>query len=441
MRESVSAIFVCEDEIFSITRQNYLSVFPGYCAFPGGKVDKQDLASSAQEHELLKHHESRLVTALIREVEEELNYRIMDDIDNIKSIDMIAIAVTPEFNPYRFKNYYFRITLKSTVNFDVDPGEASSASWTRANELLARYKSAEVLAVPPAVKLFKEFERDIQFTHEVDLSLTHDPDTETPMIESIFGVKQFLPLSHTFPPANRTNCFLIGDEKSVLIDPSPKNDLELSKLLKHLEKYQVDEVFITHHHPDHHERAVEIAKNYNVKIGISTDSYERIRNKYGQDYFSDVEIVYYKEGDTLTHSLGQKVKVYEVPGHDEGQLALAPESLNWFLVGDLIQTVGTVVIGDDEGDMKKYFDSLEKVISLKPRFIIPSHGISLGGTNKLEMTLKHRKLRESQIKKLMNESKTEKEMLDIIYEGLDERLHKYALKTIHAHIEKINNET
>ncbi len=42
MREAVTVIFVHDDDIFIIKRQNYLRAFPGYYAFPGGKIDRED---------------------------------------------------------------------------------------------------------------------------------------------------------------------------------------------------------------------------------------------------------------------------------------------------------------------------------------------------------------------------------------------------------------
>jgi len=49
---------------------------------------------------------------------------------------------------------------------------------------------------------------------------------------------------------------------------------------------------------------------------------------------------------------------------DEGQLALMPENRAWCIVSDLYQGVGTVVIAAPEGNMRKYFASLRKVIDL-----------------------------------------------------------------------------
>ena len=93
--------------------------------------------------------------------------------------------------------------------------------------------------------------------------------------------------------------------------------------------------------------------------------------------------------------------------------------MKWFLVSDLIQTIGTVVIGDDEGDMKKYFSSLERVINFSPKVVLPSHGIAIGGVHKLEMTLKHRIFREGQIDKLWKEGRKESDILRIVYDNLE----------------------
>jgi glyoxylase-like metal-dependent hydrolase (beta-lactamase superfamily II)/8-oxo-dGTP pyrophosphatase MutT (NUDIX family) len=446
MKESVSAVFVTKSSVFFIKRQNYLSVFPGYYAAPGGKVDKTDSDCELVGSLWPKGINPKIFHALIREVKEELNYDLLEAIKSgvVLSIDDVGIAITPEFNPYRFKNYYFKITLTHEVPFDLDTNEAEFGEWNTPMGLHAKYIEGKVLAVPPAILLLKTLSANLQHAKTIDLSLPYDPEWEVPMIESLYGVRQFLPLSNTFPPANRTNAFIIGDGGSdapkLLIDPSPKDDAELKKFLRAVDKVGFDSLFLTHHHPDHYQFAREIALTYKVGMQLSLDTYSRIKNRSGDDYFDGIDLTFRKEGDIVTKSLGHDVRVYEVPGHDEGQLALAPENLNWFLVGDLIQTIGTVVIGAPEGDMKKYFQTLERVIALKPKNCIPSHGIIIGGTHKLEETLKHRKMREHQIIDLLREEKSIKDIIDVVYACLEVSLLPYALKTIEAHIKKINDE-
>lgn len=440
MRESVSAVFTTQDQIFFIKRQNYLAVFPGYYATPGGKVDTTDSTEPLAGDVWPKHISPQILHALIREVKEELNYDLLAEIEKgeVLSIDDIGIAITPEFNPYRFKNYYLKIMLKHPKEFDIDLNEVEFGEWNTPKNLVERYKAGNVLAVPPAVTLLKTFEQNPQHNTPIEMTLPHDPETEVPMIESIFGVRQYLPLSHTFPPANRTNAFIIGDEDQTkyLIDPSPRDEEELAKFLKSVNKVGFDKILITHHHPDHYEFSRDIALKYNVPMEMSQFTFTII----GPKYFEGIEVKLLKEGDVITKSLGHDVRVYEVPGHDEGQLAIAPDTMSWFLVGDLIQTIGTVVIGGPEGDMQKYFHSLKRVIDLNPKNLIPSHGIIIGGTNKLVETLKHRQEREDQIKELLSMGRNPQQILEVIYVGLKPDLLPYAMKTIEAHITKIHNE-
>ena len=440
MRESVSAVFVTQEEVYFIKRQNYLAVFPGYHATPGGKVDQTDPTTPLTNEIWPKHINPQILHALIREVKEELNYDLMEAVEcgEVESIHDIGLAITPEFNPYRFKNYYFKIKLKEKKIFAFDSAEVEYAEWSLPEALLERYQKGEMLAVPPAIMLLKSFIDDRELSRPINMTLPHDPLTEVPMIESICGVRQFLPLSNTFPPASRTNSFIIGDDGEIkyLIDPSPANEAELQKFIKSISKIGFDRIFITHHHPDHYEFSRDIAIQFKVPMEMSEYTYRKI----GTDYFKGIEVSFRKEGEILTKSLGKEVLIYEVPGHDEGQLALAPRSLNWFFAGDLIQTIGTVVIGDEEGDMKKYFASLERIIKLNPKTIIPSHGIIIGGTNKLTETLLHRKKREAQIVDLMRAGKNDDEILEVVYVGLKPELKPYALKTIYAHKKKIKDD-
>ena len=127
-----------------------------------------------------------------------------------------------------------------------------------------------------------------------------------------------------------------------------------------------------------------------------------------------------------------------MPGHDNGQLALMPTCGSWCIVGDLIQGIGTVVVSSKPyGSMSKYFNSLEKIISLKPEVIYPSHGIAMGGVFRLEKTYEHRLKREEKVAELLDKGFSEQQMLEQIYPGLDERLRPYALINIIGHIEKL----
>jgi len=102
--------------------------------------------------------------------------------------------------------------------------------------------------------------------------------------------------------------------------------------------------------------------------------------------------------------------------------------------------VGTVVVGGEEGNMKDYFESLKKVISLSPQCVIPSHGIALGGTNILQRTLEHRKLREKQILDLYLKQPDPSYILKTLYFDIPRHLHSYAMANIRSHLKKLEDE-
>lgn len=439
--DAVSIVITCGEEIFAIQRQNYLKAFPGYWAFPGGKVENND-EEFFVESVLTNSLDKKLFGAAVREGKEELGIDLAQEVlkGNVARIDVLGLAVTPDFNPFRFATTFFRFDLKEKYDFIVDRNEARLAKWMSSAELLKQYDRGHVLAVPPVIKVIETLGREPQVKSIPDLNFTYDSENHVPYIESLRSVRQLMPLSNTLPPATRTNAFLIGDEgPKVLVDPSPKDNEEYRKLKNTINLFGVHKILLTHHHPDHHERSITLAKEFNVPMMMSQDTYTRLTTKY-PGYFDGIEIQFLKQGDIVTQWLGRNVLIHEVPGHDEGQLALASDDLSWFIAGDLFQGVGTVVIGDEEGDMKKYFETLEKIIAMNPRVLFPSHGIGLGGVAILEATLEHRKKREDQILKLHQDGLAEDQILEKIYDSVDKKLWPFALKNIRKHIEKLKNE-
>jgi glyoxylase-like metal-dependent hydrolase (beta-lactamase superfamily II) len=298
------------------------------------------------------------------------------------------------------------------------------------------YEEGKILAVPPVIKLIETLGRNPEVRKIDDLNFDYDHSKYVPYIENLKGILQIMPLSHTLPPATRTNAFLIG---GILLDPSPRDDAEYEKFKNTLGRFGFKKILLTHHHPDHHERSTKLAAEFNVPMLMSQDTHDRLSHIV-PGYFDKVTISIVKEGDVVTKWLDHDVVVYEVPGHDRGQIALASSDMSWFIAGDLFQGVGSVVIGDEEGDMAEYFRTLEKVITLNPRVVFPSHGIGLGGTNILQNTLDHRRTRENQVMVMHKEQMSVDQMLEEIYKGVDKRLWPYARKNIEKHLIKLKAE-
>lgn len=271
---------------------------------------------------------------------------------------------------------------------------------------------------------------------------------EIPCFQLCPGLYQVVVASCSFPPAASTNCFVIGEvgAAAVVVDPSPRDESERFKLHRVLEQlalaqgFTYSHLFITHHHVDHYQQVSWLARELSLPVAISSNSYQRILAYQGETYFKDIALIFPREGECMVRWQEQGVFVYEVPGHDEGQLALAPQDMAWFLVGDLIQGAGTVVISTDEGNMSHYYQTLQRIIALNPGLLLPSHGDPQVSVQVLKNTLAHRLEREKQVLELHQKGLSPEQMVAIIYEKVNKRLWPLALENIKSHLVKIREE-
>ena len=136
MREAVSAVLVHADELFVVRRQPHLLAFPGYIAFPGGKVDAED-AEYAFDHPLLREFPGYQVRALCRELFEELGFDLELALarGEVRSISLLGTAITPRFAAVRFSVPHYKIDLRHKPALQPDSEEIAWAGWVPASEL------------------------------------------------------------------------------------------------------------------------------------------------------------------------------------------------------------------------------------------------------------------------------------------------------------------
>lgn len=443
IRDAVTAVILCAGRLLMVRRQPSLNSFAGFTAFPGGKVDKAD-AEGPEPALRCEGHAPRLITALLREVQEELGIDLaaLANAGAVQGLHCLGEATTPPISPVRFRTHFYRVDLNQAPEPVPDLGEIAEARWQTPAEWMALYRDGRLLLAPPTLDVLLALEAEPAVTHIPALDEDNDRTgavNALRSIEPLHGLKQVFVRSHTLPPAQHTNAFLIGDKHKVLVDPSPRDREELERLIALLDVTGVDEVLLTHHHPDHRQYANEIAERYDIPLAMS-DTTRKLLGMAAPGFFGELLLRTYDEGDVVTRWLGRPVRVVAVPGHDEGQIALMPDGREWCIVGDLIQGVGTVVIHKPEGHMGRYFQTLQKVIDLNPAVIIPSHGQALGTVYRLEETLKHRRLREQAVLELHRAGKAIDEMLPLIYQGLDPRLLPLARANIESHLDKLMEE-
>jgi ribonuclease/clavin/mitogillin len=443
IHDAVTVALLHGDALFLVRRNAQLAAFPGYHAFPGGKVDLGDHDGPlAGAH--FTEQTPRLMRALDRELREELGFSLLDACAAgvAQRVVCLGEATTPAFAPHRFRTWFYKVVLRERPAFTLDPGEATDGEWAPVAEWKRRFESGRLLVAPPTRMAIEALDADLHVSALPRLDVEFHQLVDVPWVEPLGGLRILIVRSNTLPPATHTNVFWFGDSGGprVLVDPSPNDRAELERLCRRLDAFGLDLVFLTHHHPDHREFADEVARRYRVPLGLSADTRDRIAQKEGEKFFDGLAVRIFADGDELTRWQGEPVRVVAVPGHDEGQLAPMPESRAWCIVGDLIQGIGTVVIAPPEGDMRKYFASLRRIIELDPAVIIPSHGLALGGTHYLQQALRHREEREAQIRSRHEAGLSEDQILGEVYQGIDPRLLPLARLNIRSHLQKLRED-
>ncbi len=391
MIESVVAVFICRKEIFYFQRQLTLKAFPGYHAFPGGKIDRNE-SETPFKTGYLNEYPPRIMRALCRELQEELNFDLEDAIryNDVKNFEYIGLAKPPVSAIGKFVAHHFKITLNKKIQFRTNREEALDSGWIPVEKLWELYSLGRVLAVIPTRRVIEELAKDITTVKIDPLNVTCDPEKEVPVLELVKGLYFLFILSQKGENPRYSNAVILGDP-AYIIDPLPCSPGELEKLVFSLKPFRLEGIVITHHQEDLLNNTDKLAKKLKLKIRCSSVTRDHIINSFGSSYFDNIDFRELRECETLTQWLGQRVMAYNLPGSDEGQIGLAPENLAWFHVGDLIRTSGWRITGpqhfDKPGKRVTYRKSIQRVIGMDPSIIIPSYGMPLGSTHYLMKTV------------------------------------------------------
>ena len=94
------------------------------------------------------------------------------------------------------------------------------------------------------------------------------------------------------------------------------------------------------------------------------------------------------------------------------------------------------------GNLSEYMRSLERLMALEPEVLLPAHGPRVDEPSRvIAAALDHRRMRERQVITALADGRASvPEIVESIYDGLDEALRSAAGETVRAHLEKLKAE-
>jgi glyoxylase-like metal-dependent hydrolase (beta-lactamase superfamily II) len=215
---------------------------------------------------------------------------------------------------------------------------------------------------------------------------------------------------------------------SAVIDPGPLIEGHLQAIIDQAPA-TITSILITHGHPDHVDGAARLRELTRAPIL----AYSR-QGAHGLDReLADGEII----------QLGKRsLRALHTPGHRFDHLCFLLEDSAALFAGDLVAGTGTVVIAPPEGNLLDYMASLQRLLGLDLRIILPAHGQVITEPHELlEQYILHRQLREQQVlERLAAGPATVAAMVENIYADVDPQLHGMAALSLTAHLYKLESE-
>ena len=410
-------------EVLLGLRSQTMAAFPGYWAFTGGGVSRVDSAA-VDSFSVLDVEHGKAIACILRETCEELglapngNHVISIDEDarfdvikdkanwlphaedctipvNTDNIRILGHRITPPFGPIQFDNAFIHFHCgdwQSVPNIDLEPQtEFDEIMWASPKEILERWSRHEIKVAPPVISVLMEFIRVMAFSNNDIEEAALNISNRKPGRQSIlfaYGVEVVPIRTATLPPAEHTNCYLIGDPDGdfLIIDPAVRYREDMENLADAVERHNGQPVGIafTHSHGDHLADMDLLREAFDLPV-------------WGSDYTSKSvkcdKIL--DDGDKL--QLGNQTwEVLITPGHHPGHTCFLSEA--GLIAGDMVAGFGTILIPPGTGDMDVYIEQLQRLKQLNTNLLFPSHGPVIALPNKkISYYIKHRTARHQKV--------------------------------------------
>ncbi|NUP11949.1 MAG: MBL fold metallo-hydrolase [Polyangiaceae bacterium] len=255
------------------------------------------------------------------------------------------------------------------------------------------------------------------------------------------GVERFAALTPTLPPATHTNSYALGTRDVVLVEPATPYEDERREWVTWArglvsQGRRLVALFATHHHADH----VGGVSFFREELGLELWAHERIETLSGHAVSRALV-----DGDqiVLDGPEPMKLDVLHTPGHASDHLCLYDAASKTLVVGDMVASVGTILIAPGDGDMLEYLAQLGRLEKLEANVALPAHGDPIEVPSRLFRAYQaHRAMREAWILKAVEQSKGGNldELVTIAYADTKPELHPIARLSLEAHLLKLERE-
>lgn len=256
---------------------------------------------------------------------------------------------------------------------------------------------------------------------------------------------QMLPVrTPTLPPATHTNTFLVGTGEAVLVEPATPYREEQDAMAEwvqgaRLRGVEPIAILATHHHPDHVGGAMALRDRLQLPLWAHALTAQRL------DGIVEVDrAIQDGERIELEGRVATSLTAVHTPGHAPGHLCFIDEASGMMIAGDMVASVGTIIVEPTDGDMLLYLESLRTMSNLEPTALLPAHGDVIRDPQAiLSFYIEHRLMREGKVLEALRSRgvpSRPRHLVASAYADTPKALWPLALGSIEAHLIKLERE-
>lgn len=263
-------------------------------------------------------------------------------------------------------------------------------------------------------------------------------------IQLVPGLSMLSLRTPTLPPATHTNAYLVGTGELVLVEPASPYPEELAQAIAWVEARRargqtLRALVLTHHHPDHVGGAEAMRSHFGVPIWAHDRTAERLSGRLAVD-----RVLEHGERIELDGPTPMMLEAMHTPGHAPGHLCFYEPASRSLIAGDMVASVGTILVEAVDGDMQLYLESLRAMAARDAARLLPAHGLPIDdAAARLAFYIQHRLGREAKVVAALEsfaEPASLEELVPVAYADTPPYAWPLARLALEAHLIKLARE-